>query len=27
LYDALNNSNHLGIDEWGALGRVYHLSM
>jgi hypothetical protein len=27
LYDALNNSNHLGIDEWGVFGRVYHLSM
>jgi hypothetical protein len=27
LYDALNNSNPLGIDEWAAFGRVYHLSM
>jgi hypothetical protein len=27
LYDALNNSNHLGIDEWGVFGCVYHLSM
>jgi hypothetical protein len=27
LYDALNDSNHLGLDEWGVFGRVYHLSM
>jgi hypothetical protein len=27
LYDALNNSNALSIDEWGVFGRVYHLSM